>query len=102
MTKRELVRRIAADLDIDQAITREIVQRTLDAIIKAVVDNGRIELRNFGVFEVRKRAARKARNPKTNEEVLVPPKCVLGFQPGKNVAKRVARARPPGGPAAQA
>jgi len=93
LTKRELMRQIAMELNIDQVTARKIVQRTLDAVLQAVAESGRFELRNFGVFEVKRRAARKARNPKTNEEVLVPAKNVLSFQPGKNVAKMISRAR---------
>ena len=93
MTKRELIRQIAMELNIDQVTARKIVQRTLDSVLQAVAENGRVELRNFGVFEVKRRAARKARNPKTNEEVLVPAKNVLSFQPGKNVAKMISQAR---------
>ncbi len=89
MTKKEIVRQIASELRIDQTLTRKIVQRTLDSILRVILDKGRIELRNFGVFEVKHRSARKARNPRTNEEVLVPPKKVIRFQAGKNVAKRL-------------
>jgi hypothetical protein len=49
----------------------------------------RIELRNFGVFEVKKRAARKARNPRTGEKVFVPEKFVVTFKPGKEMEERV-------------
>lgn len=93
MTKRELIRQIAAELNIDQVTARKIVQRTLDSVLEAVAENGRVELRNFGVFEIKRRAARKARNPKTNEEVFVPAKNVLSFQPGKNVAEMISKAR---------
>jgi DNA-binding protein HU-beta/integration host factor subunit beta len=89
VTKRELIRRIAAEQGTDQVMTRKIVQRTLDLILEGVIQNGRIELRNFGVFETKLRAARKARNPKTNQEVAVPEKLVLTFQPGKNIARQV-------------
>jgi nucleoid DNA-binding protein len=54
-----------------------------DCIAETLVEEKRIELRNFGVFEVRKRAARKARNPKTGDEVFVQEKCVVVFKPGK-------------------
>jgi len=91
LTKKEMVRRIAAELDVDQVLTKKIVQRTLDGILDTLVRAGRIELRNFGVFEVKRRAARKARNPKTNEEVFVPARNVVVFQPGKNVANRITR-----------
>lgn len=87
MTKKEMIRRIAAELDLDQTLTKKIVQRCLDCIIEVVITEGRIELRNFGVFEVKHRAARKARNPKTNEVVHVPAKRVVAFQAGKNVIK---------------
>ncbi len=94
MTKKEIVRHLAEELGVDQTLTRKIVQRTFDAIIDALVDEGRIELRNFGVFEVRTRAARKARNPKTNEQVTVPARNVVTFQPGKNVAALIEAKRP--------
>ena len=95
LTKKEMVRRIAAELNVDQALTKRMVQRTLETILGGLIREGRVELRNFGVFEVRKRAARKARNPKTNEEVLVPARKVVLFQPGKNVAARIAHSSAP-------
>ena len=95
MTKKEMVRRIATEVNAEQTLTKRIVQRCLDMVVDVVCQTGRIELRNFGVFEVKERAARKARNPKTNEVVLVPAKRVLTFQAGKNVALRVQTDRPP-------
>lgn len=93
LTKKEMVRRIAAELKLEQVLTKKIVQRTLDSIVESLARTGRVELRNFGVFEVKKRAARKARNPKTNEEVLVPPRKVILFHPGKNVVAKIAHSR---------
>ncbi|MGE4004108.1 MAG: HU family DNA-binding protein, partial [Planctomycetaceae bacterium] len=69
--------------------TKEIVQKTFDAIIETLVEERRIELRNFGVFEVKKRAARKARNPRTGERVDVAEKFVVTFKPGKEMEERV-------------
>ena len=91
MTKKEIVRRLATQMNVDQSLAKKFVQGTLDMILRTALTEGRIELRNFGVFEVRRRAARKARNPKTNEEVVVPAKNILSFQPGKNVAAAVSR-----------
>ena len=88
-TKKEIVRIIASRFGITQEVTKEIVQRTLDEIIDTVVKEGRIELRNFGVFEVKNRAPRTARNPRTGERVDVPAKRVVKFHPGKELAKRV-------------
>ena len=72
-----------------QLKTKEIVQKTFDAIIDTLVREKRIELRNFGVFEVKKRAARKARNPRTGTRVDVPEKYVVTFKPGKEMEERV-------------
>ncbi|HUG94455.1 MAG TPA: HU family DNA-binding protein [Planctomycetaceae bacterium] len=69
--------------------TKEIVQKTFDAIVDTLVRDERIELRNFGVFEVKKRAARKARNPRTGERVDVAEKYVVTFKPGKEMEERV-------------
>ena len=89
MTKKEIVRRISEELGLKQTDTKEVVQRTFDAIIEALATEQRVELRNFGVFEVKKWAARKARNPKTGEEVLVPSRFVVTFKPGKEMEQRV-------------
>ncbi|MGB2501441.1 MAG: HU family DNA-binding protein [Mariniblastus sp.] len=89
MTKKEIVRRISEELGLKQTDTKEVVQRTFDAIIEALATEQRVELRNFGVFEVKKRAARKARNPKTGEQVLVPARYVVTFKPGKEMEQRV-------------
>jgi len=57
--------------------------------VDTLIEQGRIELRNFGVFEVKQRKARKARNPRTGDPVEVPPKCVVTFKPGKEMEERV-------------
>ena len=93
MTKKEIVKTISEEIGLTQLKTKEIVQRTFDAIVETLVEEtrrqiekgndngtlGRIELRNFGVFEVKKRAARKARNPRTGERVDVEAKFVVTF-----------------------
>ena len=76
-------------MQLTQLKTKEIVQKTFDAIVEALVTERRIELRNFGVFEVKKRAARKARNPRTGERVDVSEKYVVTFKPGKEMEERV-------------
>ena len=91
MTKKEIVAKIAAKLEITHQETLRIVQGTFDSIIETLVEDGRIELRNFGVFEVKQRAARVGRNPKTGEKVKVPKKCVVVFKPGKVMEERVAK-----------
>lgn len=94
MTKKEIVKKISEDIGLTQLKTKDIVQRTLDAIIQTLVEEGRIELRNFGVFEVKKRAPRKARNPRTGDKVYVPAKNVVTFKPGKEMEELVRRMNP--------
>src|SRR5262249_32773854 len=89
VTKKEIVKQIADRIGLTQLKTKEIVQLTFDAIVDTLLADGRIELRNFGVFEVKLRKARKARNPCTGEKVDVPPKNVVTFKPGKEMEERV-------------
>ncbi|PQO29722.1 integration host factor subunit beta [Bremerella cremea] len=89
MTKKEIVKTISEEIGLTQLKTKEIVQKTFDAIVTTLVEEGRIELRNFGVFEVKKRAARKARNPRTGAKVDVDEKFVVTFKPGKEMEERV-------------
>ncbi len=89
MTKKEIVKQISERIGLTQLKTKEIVQDTFDAIVDTLIEVGRIELRNFGVFEVKQRKARKARNPRTGEKVDVPPKFVVTFKPGKEMEERV-------------
>ena len=94
MTKKEIVKKISEDIGLTQLKTKDIVQRTLDAIIHTLVSEGRIELRNFGVFEVKRRAPRKARNPRTGDKVYVPSKNVVTFKPGKEMEELVRKMNP--------
>ena len=89
MTKKEIVKTISEEIGLTQLKTKEIVQKTFDAIVETLVEDHRIELRNFGVFEVKRRAARKARNPRTGDKVFVPEKFVVTFKPGKEMEERV-------------
>ena len=89
MTKKEIVKQISEEIGLTQLKTKEIVQKTFDAIVETLIRETRIELRNFGVFEVKRRKARKARNPRTGEKVDVEPKNVVTFKPGKEMEERV-------------
>ncbi len=93
MTKKEIVKLISDKLQLPQIKTKEIVQLTFDAIVDTLVREGRIELRNFGVFEVKRRKPRKARNPRTGDAVEVEAKNVVTFQPGKIMEEKVRDAK---------
>ena len=89
MTKRELAKAITEEMGLTQEQAKEIIQRVFDGIVATLVQEGRLELRNSGVFEVKKRKPRKARNPRTGEKVKVPARMVVTFKPGLEMEERV-------------
>jgi integration host factor subunit beta len=94
ITKKELVNRIADESGQTKVIVKEILQSFLDEIIRELSVGNRLEFREFGVFEVRERAARKAQNPRTLEKVFVPAKRVVKFKVGRTMRERVCDERP--------
>jgi len=93
MTKRSIVRRIADELGYPQLETMQIVQMTLDGIIDILAEEGRVEVRDFGVFEVKNRKPRSARNPRIGEKFMVGERVTVKFKPGRVVEKRIAMER---------
>ena len=93
MTKKEIAKKIAEQSGVTVLVALEAVQMVFDGIIQTLLDEGRIELRNFGVFEVKRRRARKARNPRTGEGLNVPARMVVAFKPGREMEERVSRLR---------
>ena len=95
VTKKEIVKTISEKLGLTQLKTKEIVQKTFDAIVETLVEERRIELRNFGVFEVKVRKARIGRNPNAPEnDVRIPPRAVVKFKPGKEMREAVLKLTP--------
>ena len=95
MTKRDLVVRIANEADLTQNQVALVVQKTLDYIADELASARTIELRNFGVFEVKVRKERKGRNPnKPKDEVIIPERAVVKFRPGKELKDRVDKLNP--------
>ena len=91
MTKRDMAKAIAAEMGLTQGQARAILQRVLTGITEALLHEGRLELRNFGVFAVKQRRPRRARNPRTGQAVAVPAKLVVTFKPGREMEERVGR-----------
>ena len=89
ITKKELVNRIAERTGQTKVITKEIIQLFLDEIINELANGNRLEFREFGVFEVKPRKARRAQNPRTLEKVHVPPKKVVKFKVGRIMREKV-------------
>lgn len=89
MTKNDIAVNISRATGFKQSDIKRIVQMVLDGIIDVLATEGRIELRNFGVLSVRSRRSRKARNPRTGEEVQVPERKVVSFKPGKLMLEKI-------------
>jgi len=99
VTKRELVIEVADRKGYTQNEVSEIVQAVLDVISESLAKGKRLEIRNFGVFEVKRRDARRGRNPRTGAEVPIPEKRVATFKPGKALKELVERGMYPMGTA---
>jgi len=95
LTKRDLVIRISNETGLTQQQVLEIVQKTLDYIAEALAKGDKVELRNFGVFEVKVRKARIGRNPNAPEtDVPIPERSVVKFKPGKEMRADVLKIAP--------
>jgi nucleoid DNA-binding protein len=95
MTKRDIVVAISSETGLVQQDVAKVVQRTLEIIREAVSHGKTVELRNFGVFEVKVRKARIGRNPNAPEkDVRIPPRSVVKFKPGKEMRDEVLKLSP--------
>ena len=101
LTKRDLVIRIGEETRIGkktpltQAQVLDVIQKTLDYIAESLSKGDKVELRNFGVFEVKTRKARVGRNPNAPEtDVPIPARSVVKFKPGKEMAAYVIKIPP--------
>ena len=91
MTRRDMAEAIADRMGLTRSQVSEVIRRVLDGIMETLVSEGRIELRNFGVFEVKGRRPRRARHPRTGEAVDVPARRVVTFKAGRQMGERVGR-----------
>jgi nucleoid DNA-binding protein len=90
LTKRDLVIRISEETGLTQTQVFDVIQKTLDQIVEALAGGGKVELRNFGVFEVKVRKARVGRNPnKPETDVPIPARSMVKFKAGKDMRAEV-------------
>lgn len=91
MNKAELISAVAAAADVSKKDAETVVNATLDAITGALKEGDKVQLVGFGSFEVKKRAARIGRNPKTKESIEIPASVVPVFKAGKALKDAVAK-----------
>lgn len=95
MTKRDLVVKISRETGFIQNDVAEVVQRTLDYMAEDLIAGNTIELRNFGIFEIKVRKSRKGRNPnQPANEVVIPERAVVKFRAGKVLKEAVEKLNP--------
>lgn len=100
MTKRDIVIRVSEETELTQQQVMKVVQSTFDTIAAAVAKGQTVELRNFGVFEVKVRKARVGRNPNAPAtDVPIPARSVVKFKPGKEMREEVVKLSPKSGAA---
>ena len=102
VTKKELAYRISEKTGLKKVVIKKIIQAFIDEIIEELARGNRLEFREFGVFEIKTRAARKARNPRTGVRVDVPSKSVVHFKAGRLMKERVQSAQDAGASTAAA
>jgi len=89
MTKKDIVLKVSDDSNLKQIDVKQVVQKTFDCIIDALIRGEKIELRNFGVFKVKQRKSRTGRNPRTNQVIPVPPRKVVIFKAGLEMKQKI-------------
>jgi nucleoid DNA-binding protein len=89
MTKKDIVLKVSDETNLKQIDVKEVVQRTFDCNVDALVRGERIELRNFGVFRIKQRKSRTGRNPRTNQVIPVPPRKVVIFKAGLEMKQKI-------------
>src|SRR6476620_3165070 len=95
LTKRDLVTRISNETGLIQQQVLDVLQKTLDYIAESLSKGDKVELRNFGVFEVKVRKARIGRNPNAPAtDVPIPQRSVVKFKPGKEMRAEVLKLAP--------
>jgi len=89
MTKKEIVLKISEETGYKQVVVKKVVHRVFDVMFKALLDGDKIEIRNFGVFKVKRRKRRIGRNPRTNQPVPVPERKTVVFKPGLEMKQKI-------------
>ena len=89
ITKKEVIDRIAQNTNTRRVVVKPVIQSFLDEIIDELSKDNRLEFRDFGIFETKMRAARRAQNPKTMEQVKVPAKRSVKFKMGRLMKQKM-------------
>lgn len=93
MTKKEIIEIVAQRTNLNKNLTKAIVETVFEVFIEILAHESRIEVRNFGVFKVKRTPARIGRNPVTKESADVPARNIVQFKAGKYMRERVSHSK---------
>lgn len=85
MIKEDITKRLAAEFKLEENVAAQIVDCIIDSMMNVIKQDGRLELREFGVFKIKQRKARIGRNPKDKKEYPIPAKKTVTFKSGKDI-----------------
>ena len=91
MNKAELISAVAMKADVSKKDAEAVLTAALDTITEALTEGEKVQLVGFGSFELKKRAARLGRNPKTKEAIEIPASVVPTFKAGKALKDAVSK-----------
>ncbi len=95
VTKRDLVVKVSNETGLTQQQVFNVIQKTLDEMTSSLSEGNEVVLRNFGAFQVRRTKAKIGRNPnRPGTDVVIPPRAVVKFRPGKEMKEKVAKLLP--------
>ncbi len=95
MSLQDLAQTLAAELGVTQAKAAQALRHVWEELAETVAETSYVRLGEFGTFEVKARKARKGRNPRTGEKLVIPGRWVVTFRPGKAFLDRLAQLGPP-------
>jgi integration host factor subunit beta len=90
--KKDLIKSVVDETGLTLPQARLAVEKVFNTIITGIIEQGRVELRDFGIFEIKKRNRRLARNPRTNQPIELPERLVVTFKPSRELENRIAEA----------
>ena len=91
MTKKEIIEIVSEQTKLKKNHTKAVVESVFEVFVEILASEKRIEVRNFGVFKVKRTPARIGRNPVTKESADVPARNIVQFKAGKHMKERVAK-----------
>lgn len=95
VTKRDLQVEISNETGLTQQQVLDVVQCLIDKVTHSLASGDEVVLRNFGSFQVRETKQKVGRNPnRPGTDVIIPPRAVVKFKPGKEMKEKVARLLP--------